>query len=113
MARLRCGIGFFELGVLLWSIGRNGFYFLVSRLQQVTRTTRPTTDPQVFARAGTRANPTPVKPYFNHGTSDLAESICVCPMCVLHLSVTGYGGKQTGVPASLALERRSEPAVSY
>jgi hypothetical protein len=130
MARLRCGIGFFELGVLLWSIGRNGFYFLVSRLQegnkggkythvyielhlQVTRTTRPTTNPQVFARAGTRANPTRVTPYFKHGTSDLAESICVCPMCVLHLSVTGYGVKQTGVPASLALERRSEPAVSY
>jgi hypothetical protein len=29
----------------------------------MTRTTRPTTDPQVFARAGTRANPTRVTPY--------------------------------------------------
>jgi len=33
-AKLRCGIGFCELRILLWSIGGNSFYFLVSRLQE-------------------------------------------------------------------------------
>jgi hypothetical protein len=33
-AKLRRGIGFCELRILLWSIGGNGFYFLVSRLQE-------------------------------------------------------------------------------